>query len=177
MVTAELAVQVGLRWVHFVAGITWIGLLYYFNMVQSPGFLKGLDGGTRAMIVTKLLRRQLNFFRWTALITVIAGVLLTVAIWGFEFAYVPAFFGTSRGISITTGGLLALIMIINVWGIIWPNQKRVIRLTAEAAEKGQPAPPEAAKYGRRARLASRANFGLSFPMLFFMAAASHFPLF
>lgn len=177
--TFDSVAQIVLRWVHFVAGITWIGLLYYFNMVQSPGFMRGLDAQSRTMIITKLLRRQLNFFRWAALITVVAGILLGLLIPQGQLLIRGKM--TWWGFSILAGGLAGLVMVFNVWMIIWPSQQRVIRLTSEAAAAGaapsEQAAKEIAKYGRRARLASRTNFVLSFFLLFFMGAASHFPLF
>jgi len=178
-VNLETVAQISLRWVHFVAGILWIGLLYYFNMVQSPGFMRQLDAQSRTTVITKLLRRQLNFFRWAALITVVAGILLGLTIPQGQLLIKGKM--TWWGYSILTGGLLGLIMISNVWFVIWPSQNRVIKLTAEAAASGgspsEQAQKEIARYGRRARLASRTNFILSFFLLFFMGAASHFPLF
>jgi uncharacterized membrane protein len=86
-------------------------------------------------------------------------------------------FKTSWGVSIAIGGGLGIIMFLNVWLLIWPNQKVVIRMTTEAAANKTSPPPEMAKHARVAFLASRTNFFLSFPMLFFMATASHYPLF
>ena len=117
-----------MRWIHFVSGVTWIGLLYYFNIVQAP-FMKETDAGTKSGVVQKL------------------------------------------------GGGLGIIMFLNVWLLIWPNQKVVIRMTTEAAASKTSPSPEMAKHARIAFLASRTNFFLSFPMLFFMATASHYPLF
>jgi len=178
-VTLDAVAQIALRWLHFVAGITWIGLLYYFNMVQSPGFMKKLDAPARTTVVTKLLRRQLNFFRWAALITVVAGILLGLMMPQGQLLIKGKM--TWWGYSILAGGLIGLVMIVNVWFVIWPSQQKVIKLTSEAAAAGTPPPEDAqkviARYGRRARLASRSNFVLSFFLLFFMGAASHFPLF
>ncbi len=80
-------------------------------------------------------------------------------------------------LSISVGGGLGTIMFLNVWGIIWRCQKKLIAWTKANAERGTPMPPEAAQLARQAFLASRANLWLSFPMLFFMAAASHYPFF
>ncbi len=150
-----------LRWVHFVSGVTWIGLLYYFNLVQIP-FMKETDAGTKSGVVQKLLPRALFWFRWGAVVTVAAGILLMMA-------------SGIRNTSIMIGGVLGIIMFLNVWLIIWPNQKVVIRMTTEAAATKTPPPAEMAKHARRAYLASRTNFVLSFPMLFFMASSHQFP--
>jgi len=148
-----------LRWVHLVSGVTWIGLLYYFNLVQIP-FLKETDPATKSGVVQKLVPRALWWFRWGAVITVAFGLLLMV--WK----------GINNG-RIMIGALLGIIMFLNVWVFIWPNQKIVIRMTTEAAATKTPPPPEMAKHARIAFLASRTNFALSFPMLFFMGASSH----
>lgn len=161
-----------IRWVHFVAGITWIGLLYYFNIVQVP-FMKETDPATKSGVVQKLVPRALWWFRYGALVTVIAGLLLLQEHWqGFG-----NLFSSSWGTSISIGGLLGIIMLFNVWVFIWPNQKQVIRMTTEAAANKTAPPPEMAKHARIAYLASRTNFILSFPMLFFMGASSHFSFF
>jgi len=160
-------VELLLRWIHFVAGITWIGLLYFFNLV-NVNFMKSLDAATKGKVVPQLMPNALWWFRYSALITVLAGILLMGMNMPGE---------SSWRLSISLGGLLGIIMFLNVWLIIWPNQKRIIQMTAEAAAKQQPTPPEMAAMARRAYLASRTNFWLSFPMLFFMAAASHYQLF
>jgi len=84
---------------------------------------------------------------------------------------------SSRSLSILIGGGLGTVMFMNVWMIIWPLQKKIIAATRATAETGAPAPPDQAKWARRAFLASRMNTWLSIPMLFFMGAASHFPIF
>lgn len=160
-------VELLLRWIHLVAGIAWIGLLYFFNLV-NVNFMKSLDAATKGKVVPQLMPNALWWFRYGALITVLAGILLMGMNMPGE---------SSWRISISLGGLLGIIMFLNVWLIIWPNQKRIIQMTAEAAAKQQPTPLEMAAMARRAYLASRTNFWLSFPMLFFMAAASHYQLF
>jgi uncharacterized membrane protein len=154
-----------LRWTHFLAGITWIGLLYFFNLINA-GFLKALDGNQKGVVVPRLMPNALWWFRHGATVTVLAGIGLLAMLH-------PKPSGTGD-IAIWIGGLLGLIMMINVHAIIWPCQREVIRMTKEAAETGKPTPPEMAALGRKALLASRINFLLSIPMLFFMAAASHF---
>jgi uncharacterized membrane protein len=154
-----------LRWAHFLAGITWIGLLYFFNLINA-GFLKGLDAGQKNVVIPRLMPPALNWFRHGATVTVLAGILLLLVV-------NPTLQG-AHGIAIGIGGALGIIMMINVHAIIWPNQKKIIEAVSKAAKDGTPTPPEMAGWGRRALLASRVNFMLSIPMLFFMAAASHF---
>jgi uncharacterized membrane protein len=84
---------------------------------------------------------------------------------------------SNRLLSIGIGGGLGWFMMLNVWGIVWRMQKRLIRWTEESATKGTPMPPEAARMAHMAHLCAQVNFWLSFPMLFFMGAASHYPLF
>lgn len=162
-----------LRWVHFVAGITWIGLLYFFNLVNVP-FMKTIDAPTKGQVVTKLLTRGLWWFRWSAVLTVVAGILLMDGIARVEFGGWTAYLDSPRGQILALGGAIGIIMALNVWLIIWPNQRRVIAATEATMKQGTPAPPEQAMWGRKAFLASRANFVLSLPMLGFMAASSHF---
>lgn len=152
-----------LRWVHFLAGITWIGLLYFFNLINAS-FLKSLDGPTKNIVIPKLMPAALNWFRHGATVTVVAGVLL----YGHMYHK-----GGTGAVALAIGGLLGIIMMGNVHGIIWPNQKKIIA-AVNAAAQGTPAPPEMAQWGRTALLASRVNFLLSIPMLFFMGAGSHF---
>jgi uncharacterized membrane protein len=152
-----------MRWIHFLAGITWIGLLYFFNIINAA-FLKSLDGPTKNIVIPKLMPAALNWFRHGATVTVVAGVLL----YGHMYHK-----GGTGAVALAIGGLLGIIMMGNVHGIIWPNQKKIIAAVTAAAQ-GTPAPPEMAQWGRTALLASRVNFMLSIPMLFFMGAGSHF---
>ena len=85
-------------------------------------------------------------------------------------------YASNKSLSIGIGGALGAIMLFNVWGIIWPNQKRIIAWTADNAEKGTAIPAESAKLARIAFLASRMNTWLSIPMLFLMGASSHYPM-
>ncbi len=151
------------RWVHFLAGITWIGLLYFFNLINAA-FLKSLDGPTKNVVIPKLMPAALNWFRHGATVTVLAGIAL--------YFYLYSKGGTGA-IALGIGGLLGIIMMANVHAIIWPNQKKIIAAVTAAAQ-GTPAPAEMAQWGRTALLASRVNFMLSIPMLFFMGAGSHF---
>ena len=151
------------RWVHFLAGITWIGLLYFFNLINAA-FMKSLDGPTKNIVIPKLMPAALNWFRHGATVTVLAGIAL--------YFYMYSKGGTGA-IALGIGGLLGIIMMANVHAIIWPNQKKIIAAVSAAAQ-GTPAPAEMAQWGRTALLASRVNFLLSIPMLFFMGAGSHF---
>jgi uncharacterized membrane protein len=158
-----------LRWLHFLFGITWIGLLYYFNLVQTPFFAE-TEPAVRSAAQQKLLPRALWWFRWGAMGTVVFGLIYLIIWWnrvGFAF--------NSWAIAILTGGALGLIMWANVWFVIWPKQKIVIANATATAAGGQ-ANPAAAPAGRRASIASRTNVMFSIPMLFFMGAASHYPL-
>jgi uncharacterized membrane protein len=152
-----------MRWIHFLAGITWIGLLYFFNLINAA-FLKSLDGPTKNAVIPKLMPAALNWFRHGATVTVLAGIVL------YFYLYAK---GGSGAIALGIGGLLGIIMMANVHAIIWPNQKKIIAAVTAAAQ-GTPAPAEMAQWGRTALLASRVNFLLSIPMLFFMGAGSHF---
>lgn len=156
-------VETVFRWIHYLAGITWIGLLYFFNLINA-GFLKSLDAGQKGVVVPRLMPVALNWFRHGATVTVLAGIGLIAILH-------PSLSGTGDKAA-WIGGALGLIMMGNVHGIIWPNQKKIIAATAEAAA-GKPAPPEMADWAKKALYASRINFMLSIPMLFFMGAASH----
>ncbi|HKG13275.1 MAG TPA: urate hydroxylase PuuD [Pyrinomonadaceae bacterium] len=232
----EEITRIILRWSHFVAGITWIGILYFFNLI-NVNFMKSLDAPTKKVVVPSLMPPSLWFFRWGALITVVAGfgyfamyilrgdvknanaagaganvwvvllvwLLIACVAWAlYNFVLLPnlskdgkilavataglviamavaivwwldsQLTGTAAGrpdhlasnktFSIGIGGALGVIMLLNVWGIIWPAQKRIIAATAAGT------PPDAA-LARRAFLASRTNAWLSLPMLFFMASS------
>ena len=165
-----------LRWAHVLAGITWIGLLYYFNFVQVPAFAE-LDAGARNQAVDKLASRALWWFRWAAAATFALGILILLAQRKGDGTGVRLFDGdywkTAPGVSIATGILLAVTMFANVWLVIWPNQKKVIANARNVLAGGE-ADPDAAAAGRRAALASRQNTIFSFTMLFFMVGAAHF---
>jgi uncharacterized membrane protein len=160
-----------LRWVHFLAGITWIGILYYFNFVQTPFFAE-TEAPVRTGAIQKLVPRALWWFRWGAMVTFLAGLLMYLI--RLHQMGGEAFFSSQYGITITLGGLLGTIMFLNVWLVIWPKQQIVIASANQAAQGGQPLPAAAAA-GRRAGLTSRTNTVFSIPMLFFMGAAMHYP--
>ncbi len=236
--SAETALIV-MRWIHFVAGITWVGLLYFFNLVNVP-FMQELDAQQKSLVVPKLMPRALWWFRWSAVLTVLAGIGYWMHIVAVDHAnalvmgepassgtQIGSFFGlwtlafviemgllmspaealkkgpvlgiivavvvfatawvfldlnqhgweSNRALAIGIGGGLGWFMLLNVWGLIWRMQKKIIRWTEANANDGTPMPPEAAKLGRLVFLCSRVNFWLSFPMLFFMGAASHYIMF
>jgi uncharacterized membrane protein len=225
-------VRIILRWSHFVAGITWIGILYFFNLI-NVNFMKSLDAPTKKVVVPALMPPSLWFFRWGAVVTVVAGfgyyamyilrgdvtnansdnadanlwlilivwLLIAVIAWAiYNYVLLPNLskdgkilaavtaalviamavailwwldsqltgrrdhWASNKTLSIGVGGALGVIMLLNVWGIIWPAQKRIIAATAAGT------PPDAA-LARRAFLASRTNAWLSLPMLFFMGTS------
>lgn len=160
-----------LRWIHFFAGVIWIGLLYYFNFVQGEWF-KETDAPTKSAAVQKLVPRALMWFRHGALWTFLSGVGILA-----NRAHHGGWqvFSNSWGVFILTGATLATLMFLNVWLIIWPKQKIVIASARQAATGGQ-ALPNAAAAAARAGVASRTNVLFSIPMLFFMGAASHLGL-
>jgi uncharacterized membrane protein len=158
------------RWVHIVSGVFWIGLLYYLNAVQVPAMASATEdkGGPGPAAIGKYVApRALFWFRWSALVTWLAGA------WLLEKNFIHAFsFGTTveggslYHVVIGVGAWLGTIMLLNVWGIIWPNQKKVLGLVPATDE-------EKAKARKTALYASRTNFILSFPMLLCMAGATH----
>lgn len=229
-----LNVLIVLRWIHFIAGITWVGLLYFFNLVSTPAFLE-LDAAVRAKVFPGLMSRAFFWFRWSSVVTVFVGIWYWMkivvsdarnadvspgtAIWSFFALWTVAFLvymailmapskllrkGTVLGIitavlviaasygyvllnshgwesnrllCIGIGGGLGWFMMFNVWGLIWRMQKRMIQWTAQNVVDGTALPDKAVAFTQLTFLASRTNFWISFPMLFFMAAASHYPLF
>jgi len=224
--TPTEALALLLRWTHFAAGITWVGLLYFFNLVNVP-FMKQVDAGMKPKVFQYMTLPALQWFRWSALVTVFVGfwywaqiyvaadarrmgvsplgtivlflviwiatwailyltilkmapsgwvlgvitaVLVIVASWLFV-KFTPVGQDDNHVLSIGIGGGFGLLMMLNVWGIIWRNNKRIIRGTLA----GTP-PADAAVLARQAFLASRTNFFLSVPLLFFMAASSHYTI-
>ncbi len=220
-----------LRWVHLVAGIAWVGLLYFFNLVNIP-FMREIDPTTKGKVVPLLMPRVLWWFRWGAVVTVLAGITywmnigatdarngnasagmvfgsffviwtvvwllvylatrmgalpgwlvgVTVAVFvvtgSWIFLYLNSHgWESNRLLSIGIGGGLGWFMLLNVWGVIWRAQKKLIAWTRESSSSGAPMPPESVALARLVFRTSRINFWLSFPMLFFMAAASHYPIF
>jgi uncharacterized membrane protein len=218
-----------LRWAHLLGGITWIGLLYWFNLVNVQ-FQKEVDASIKGKMNPPLLSRTLWWFRWAAVLTWVTGAIYYAILLGTEnipaklgvvlgvwilawlvyallyrasvaggflkdgrvvavvvvaIALLAAWVvvgsvrqgGSNRTMAIGIGGGLGTVMLMNVWMIIWPLQKKIIAATRATAETGAAAPADLPKWARRAFLASRTNAWLSIPMLFFMGAASHFPIF
>jgi uncharacterized membrane protein len=144
------------RWIHFLAGITWIGLLYYFNFVQMAALKDAAADGTAAGISKHVAPRALLWFRWSAVVTWLAGAALLGA------NISDAFLLRNGYEAIGLGAWLGTIMLFNVWVLIWPNQQKILGMVpADDTAK--------AKARRVAMLASRTNVMLSIPMLFFMA--------
>jgi uncharacterized membrane protein len=166
-----------LRWFHFLAGITWIGMLYYFNFVQTPFFGSKFvadNAAVRSGIVRGgLLDNALWWFRWGAMLTFITGWLYLLHVAFAQYGGPRGFAATAYGWKIFFGGMLGTVMWANVWFVIWPGQQ-VVMASAQAVATGGQAIPEAAARGARAGVTSRTNTMLSIPMLFFMGAASHF---
>ncbi len=164
------------RYLHVVVGICWIGLLYYFNFVQVPAFAE-MEAAARNNAIDKLASRALWWFRWAAVATVVTGLLLLglqQTSNGSSQLSNMDYFKSLQGISIATGILFGLTMFVNVWGIIWRNQKIVIA-NARNVQAGGEADPAAAGAGRKAFLASRMNTIFSLPLLVFMVGTAHFP--
>jgi uncharacterized membrane protein len=225
---------IALRWIHFVSGIIWVGLLYFFNLVGFPT-MKQLDASVRSKVFPVMMSRAMAWFRWSALVTVLVGlryfwqILFADAqnvgnpslavrwfgewlvVWLVAYALIYPLQLPSKGIlnnpwlrstsiavvviaaawvaldvnagpqssnghlSISVGGGIGLLMLLNTWGVVWRVQKRLIEWTRLNAEQGTAMPPEAERLARWSYLASRVGFWLSFPMLFFMGAADHYP--
>ena len=154
------------RYTNVLFGITWIGLLYYFNFVQVPSFAE-MEAASRSEALRKITSRALWWFRWSAALTLASGLLMW-AIAGKD--YNPS---TSLGLSITLGSILGITMAANVWMVIWPNQ-RINIASAEAVAGGGQADPTAAGAAKAAGRASRVNAFFSIAMAFFMVFTSHF---
>ena len=167
----ELLKQAGFaglaRWLHILSGICWIGLLYFFNFVQVPAYA-AMDATARNHAINNVTRRTLWWFRWAAVATFLTGILIALL----TSDYFTDFGKTARGVSISTGMLIAIIMLLNVWGVIWRNQK-IVLANAEAVLAGQPANPDAPAAGRKAVMASRQNALFSIVMVFLMIFPSH----
>ena len=149
------------KWLHFIVGITWIGLLYYFNFVQTEYF-KEADPDARVDAFTKLAPRALWWFRWGAMFTLLTGLVML----GID--------GAGLTMDIFIGSVMAILMFLNVWLIIWPNQKILIA-SNEQIKAGGEALAEAAAAAPKAALASRTNVLFSVPMLYFMGSSAHLP--
>jgi uncharacterized membrane protein len=222
-----------LRWIHFIAGIIFLGLGYFFNFVGMP-FVKKTDASTRAKVLSGLMLPALHWLRWASVVTVLAGLaywgsivgsdarnagaapttplVSFLVVWTLTWALMYALLLPGKGIlnkgwvlailytiivahsahlylhwnhqgwesnrllAIGIGGGIGWVMMFNIWGIVWRIQKRIIAWTIANAENGTPMPEQSARMVRMAFLASRTNLYLSLPLLFFMGAASHYPM-
>ncbi|HEX7720087.1 MAG TPA: urate hydroxylase PuuD [Woeseiaceae bacterium] len=159
-------------WLHVLSGITWIGLLYYFNFVQVPalGAAASDEGGPGGAGISKYVApRALLWFRWAAVATWVTGALFLMHRGQFADAFALGMLGDSvnpYALTIGIGAWLGTIMLFNVWVLIWPNQKKVLGLV-------EASPEEIAKGKRVALLASRTNTMLSIPMIMSMVGAGH----
>jgi len=164
---AELGLTI---WIHILAGVMWIGLLYYFNVVQTPGLAaaaadKGGPGG--AGVSKYIAPRALLWFRWAALVTWVSGVWYLVRANNLVNAMTLGHFGQDHyGLVIGIGAWLGTIMAFNVWVFIWPNQKKILGIVPASDENK-------AKARKVAAMASRSNFVLSIPLLLCMGASNH----
>ena len=138
-----------MRFAHILFGILWIGILYYFNFVQTEYF-KVSEATAKSDVVQKLVPNALWYFRWAAAFTFLTGL------------YLLYFLSITVNIGIVLGALMGTIMAANVWFVIWPNQKKVIAGAADAADAGA-----------KAGLASRTNTLFSVPMLYLMIYSAH----
>ncbi len=157
------------RWMHYLGGVCWIGMLWYFNFVQGAWF-KETEPDTKKKATQQLVPRALWWFRWGAMLTFLTGLVLLVS--KAHMSGGMSVFNSSWGVTIMTGALLGTIMFSNVWFVIWPAQKIIIASAKGEDVKG--ADPAAA--AARATLASRTNTMFSIPLLFMMGAASHLPI-
>ena len=156
------------RWLHILSGVMWIGLLYYFNVVQTPGLAaaaadKGGPGG--AGITKYIAPRALLWFRWAAVATWVTGAFYLATAYGED--KVGAAFMLQPGFRVIgVGAWLGTIMALNVWIFIWPNQKKILGIVAATDE-------EKAAARKTAGRASRINFILSIPMIMCMGGQAH----
>ena len=165
------------RYLHILAGITWIGLLYYFNLVQVPGLAAyGDEGKARNLTIVNIATRALWWFRWASIATLATGILIVGVIPDYMQNFLnhegsdPA---NAKNAVIAVGMIMAILMAANVWMVIWKNQKVVIANAVNVLGGGE-ANADAPTSGRRAMLASRQNMIFSVSMLFFMVGAAHF---
>ncbi len=173
---SQAGLAFGFRWLHVLVGIMWIGLLYYFNFVQVPAFAAfGDEAKARNIAIDKVARRALWWFRWAAISTFVTGILITGITKNYFSSVGEDGWGSFAGnIAISLGMLRGTIMMLNVWGVIWRNQKIVLANAATLLAGGE-ANPATAAAGRKALMASRQNAIFSVSMLFFMVYRGHAP--
>ncbi len=158
-------------WIHVLAGITWIGLLYYFNFVQVPALADAAsdEGGPGGAGITKYVApRALWWFRWGAVLTWLSGAAYLLHLGRLHHAFTLGMTdgGGPQDMIIGVGAWFGTIMLFNVWVLIWPNQKKILGMVEASAD-------EVAKARRVAFLASRTNTFLSIPMLMSMVGYGH----
>jgi uncharacterized membrane protein len=158
-----------LRISHVIVAVMWMGLLWFFNFVQTPSFAE-MDAAARNNALDKLTWRALWWFRWAAAATVAFGILI-IAVW--PDRYDGDYWKSTAGVTLLLGIIMGLTMAANVWMIIWPKQQIVIA-NARNVQAGGEANPGAAAEGRLSAMASRQNTIFSLPLLVFMVGASHF---
>ena len=169
---AGIRAQSLIIWLHVLAGITWIGLLYYFNFVQVPalGEAAGDEGGPGPAAISKYIApRALNWFRWGALVTWLSGAAFLFHKGQLHNAFMLGLNAdpiNQYALTIGVGAWLGTIMLFNVWVLIWPNQKKVLGMVEASAE-------EVARAKNIAFLASRSNTLMSIPMIMSMVGAGH----
>ncbi len=171
LITSGNGLEVMLRWIHVLAGTTWIGVLYYFNFIQTPFFGTELGGTAKGAMTRGLVPNALWWFRWGALFTLISGWLIVA-----HRLHLGVPLSDGYMTKVLTGGLMGTFMAYNVWFVIWPAQQVVIANAEQVAAGGDPI-PEAAARGGKAGMASRTNTLFSIPMLFFMISAANLPSF
>jgi uncharacterized membrane protein len=167
---SEIFIEVLVRYGHIISGITWIGLLYYFNFAQTPAF-NTFEAPARNEAFAKLVPRAIWWFRWGAMSTLAFGLLLFGLYSGGKDKPYDGM-DSMQVVAILAGIYFALIMFSNVWFVIWPAQRRAIA-NAQNVLAGGEADAGLPPVMRRAATASRTNTFLSIPMLFFMVAAAH----
>ncbi len=152
------------RWLHVLSGVMWIGLLWYFNFVQIPN-MPNIPDEQKPAIGKVIAPAALFWFRWAALITLLTGLILG-HLNGYIHDALTLDYSDPKSLMIGIGMWLGIIMAFNVWGVIWPNQKRALGIIEVSAEKK-------AACARKAMLFSRTNTLLSIPMLYCMVAAQN----
>ncbi|MBC7397250.1 MAG: urate hydroxylase PuuD, partial [Bdellovibrionales bacterium] len=163
------AAEFWMRWVHYFFGLLWIGHLFYFNFSQMA-FMAEATPATKSEVTQKLTPRTMFWFRWGAMVTFLSGWAMIGHKMGLG---IPA--TSAWGTIIFSGSILGTVMFLNVWLVIWPNNKIMIDNATKVA-KGEAPVPGIAELASRASIGSRTNTLFAIPMLFFMTAASHLPL-
>ena len=143
LITSGNGIEVLLRWFHVLSGVTWIGVLYYFNFIQTPFFGSELGGGAKGAMTRGLVPNALWWFRWGAMFTFLTG-------WCIVFYRMHLGIPLTDGYmtKILTGGLMGTLMWANVWFVIWPAQQVVIKNAEQVAGGGEPIPEAAARGGK-----------------------------